>query len=216
MAGMSIKDIQRRRWPEWIKRFVLVVVSACLAFLSAELLVRYMVPDWPFGNPPYIADYLSARDAPLRWKYSSRAGRNSLGLRNREVTAKKPGTLRILFVGDSLVWSGETSSGDLYTSVLERRLNGRSVNKMHFEVINAGVPGYTTYQELEFLKIYGLDMEPDLVVLGFVFNDVYYKYFHRPNRKGYLALSQRRIFIISTPILFPGSFWPEATWRMKL
>jgi hypothetical protein len=141
MAGLSIKDIQRRRWPEWIKRFVLVVVSACLAFLSAELLVRYMVPDWPFGNPPYIADYLSARDAPLRWKYSSRAGRNSLGLRNREVTAKKPGTLRILFVGDSLVSSGETSSGDLYTSVLERRLNGRSVNKMHFEVINAGVPG---------------------------------------------------------------------------
>jgi hypothetical protein len=39
-------------------------------------------------------------------------------------------------------------------------------------VINAGMPGYTTYQELEFLKLYGLEMEPDLVVLGFVFNDV--------------------------------------------
>jgi hypothetical protein len=30
------------------------------------------------------------------------------------------------------------------------------------EVINAGIPGYTTYQELEFLKVYGLDMKPDL------------------------------------------------------
>ena len=32
------------------------------------------------------------------------------------------------------------------------------------------------YQEFEFLKIYGLDMEPDVVVLGYVFNDVYHKY----------------------------------------
>jgi hypothetical protein len=43
-------------------------------------------------------------------------------------------------------------------------------------MINAGIPGYTTYQEFEFLKIYGLDMEPDVVVLGLVFNDGYDKY----------------------------------------
>ena len=41
------------------------------------------------------------------------------------------------------------------------------------------MPGYSTYQELEFLKIYGLDMRPDLVILGFVFNDLYYPYLHR-------------------------------------
>jgi lysophospholipase L1-like esterase len=110
-----------------------------------------------------------------------------LGLRNQEVAPKRPGTLRILFVGDSLVWSGETSSGDLYTKVLEQRLNARSMNKVHFDVINAGIPGYTTYQELEFLKIYGLDMEPDLVVLGFVFNDVYYKYLHKPTKEKVLG-----------------------------
>jgi lysophospholipase L1-like esterase len=92
--------------------------------------------------------------------------------------------LRILFIGDSLVWSGETSSGELYTKVLEQRLK-TSVNS--FEVINAGIPGYTTYQELEFLKIYGLDMEPDLVVLGFVFNDVYYKYLHKPTSQKILG-----------------------------
>ena len=94
----------------------------------------------------------------------------------------------MLFLGDSLIWSGETSSGELYTEVLERRLNARSPNRANsFEVINAGIPGYTTYQEFEFLKIYGLDMEPDLVVLGFVFNDVYYKYYHKPTRQKFLA-----------------------------
>jgi hypothetical protein len=173
--------------PEWIKKFALVGVSTCFAFLSAELFVRYMIPAWPFEPPLYIPDHLSARDAPLRWRFSSAGGLNSLGLRNREVAAKRPGTLRILFLGDSLVWSGETSSGALYTELLEQRLNARSVNKVHFEVINAGIPGYTTYQELEFLKLYGLNMEPDIVGLGFVFNDVYYKYYHKPTKEKVLA-----------------------------
>jgi lysophospholipase L1-like esterase len=184
---MSIKDTQQGAGPEWIKKFALAGVSVVLFFLSAELLVRYMIPAWPFESPLYIPDYLSARDTPLRWRFSSAGGRNSLGLRNQEVAPKRPGTLRILFVGDSLVWSGETSSGDLYTKVLEQRLNARSMNKVHFDVINAGIPGYTTYQELEFLKIYGLDMEPDLVVLGFVFNDVYYKYLHKPTKEKVLG-----------------------------
>ena len=67
---------------------------------------------------------------------------------------KPPGTTRLLFLGDSLIWSGDTSSGELYTEVLERRLNARALNSpLAFEVINAGIPGYTTYQELEFLKM---------------------------------------------------------------
>ena len=69
---------------------------------------------------------------------------------------------------------------------------------MSIEVINAGIPGYTTYQELEFLKIYGLQMEPDLVVLGFVFNDLYYKHLCRPKEDQLLAfdpLSARYRFI---------------------
>jgi hypothetical protein len=69
----------------------------------------------------------------------------------------------------------------LYTSVIEknlRRAEGGGAGDI--EVINAGIPGFTTYQELEFLKLYGISMEPDLLVLGFVFNDVYYKYLHRP------------------------------------
>jgi len=156
-------------------------------FLSGELFVRYMIPAWPFEAPLYFPDYLTARDASLRWRFSSGDGRNSLGLRNREVAAKKPGSLRILFLGDSLVWSGESTSGALYTEILEQRLNARPMREAHFEVINAGVPGYTTYQELEFLKLYGLDMEPDVVVLGFVFNDVYYKYYHKPTKDNVLA-----------------------------
>lgn len=54
-------------------------------------------------------------------------------------------------------------------------------------MINAGIPGYTTYQELEFLNLYSLDMQPDVVVLGFVFKDVYYRYLHKPTRDNILG-----------------------------
>jgi len=85
-------------------------------------------------------------------------------LLNREVGPKEPGSYRILFLGDSLIAMGDTSSGELFTQVLERGLDARSADPPNsVEVINAGVPGYTTYQELEFLKIHGLDMRPDMV-----------------------------------------------------
>jgi lysophospholipase L1-like esterase len=190
---------------EMVKKLALLGFSICFMLLLGELLIRYLIPAWPFATAYYAPDYLTARDKPLRWRFSASDGRNSLGLRNREVGLKQTGTSRILFLGDSLIWSGETSSGELYTEVLERRLNARSLkNPNSFEVINAGIPGYTTYQEFEFLKIYGLDMEPDLVILGFVFNDVYYKYLHRPTSQQLLGREPAAHLFHFNPDAFPG------------
>ncbi len=164
-----------------------------------------MIKDWPFKTTLYLPNYLTARDQPLRWRFSTSDGRNSLGLQNREVDLKKNGIYRILFLGDSLIWSGETSSGKLYTEVLEHILNTHSLNRpTSYEVINAGIPGYTTYQELEFLKIYGLDMDPDLVILGFVFNDVYYKYLHKPTKDKLLGKEPANHLHYFNTNSFPG------------
>ena len=179
--------------------------------LSGELLIRYIIPAWPFEPALYVPEYLTARDEPLRWRFSPSNGRNSLGLRNREVGPKKAGTSRILFLGDSLIWSGETSSGELYTQVLEHRLNARSTRRAGaVEVLNAGIPGYTTYQEFEFLKLYGLDMDPDLVILGFVFNDVYYKYLHRPNSQKFLGREPAAHLYHFNPDSFPGNLFARS------
>jgi lysophospholipase L1-like esterase len=165
------------------KNFVLLFISLVCAFILGEVAARYIIKAWPFETPKIIIPYLKDKDVNLRWRYPAWKGLNSLGLKNREIGTKPGHRFRILYLGDSLVWSGETSSGELYTQIIERTLNkdfGRG--KGDFEVINAGVPGFTTYQELEFLKEYGLDMQPDLVVLGFVFNDVYYKYLSKPEK----------------------------------
>ena len=141
------------------------------AFLSAELFISL----YDTG--------LAIRASAIYPRSSQRARRtSSMKLQDpqedsirwaREVAAKRPGYLRILFLGDSLIWSGEEEP--FIQIFLEQRLNARSVNKVQYHM-----PGYTTYQELEFLKLYGLNMEPDFVVLGFVFNNVSYKYMHKP------------------------------------
>ena len=196
---------------EMAKKLALLGLSLCFMLLAGELLIRYLIPAWPFEPVLYIPEYLSARDLPLRWRYSSAGGRNSLGLRNREVGPKPPGITRILFLGDSLIWSGETSAGALYTEVLEHWLNAHALHGPRaFEVINAGIPGYTTYQELEFLKIYGLDMAPDLVILGFVFNDVYYKYYHKLTRQMILSRDPAAHLFHFNPDVFPGIFFARS------
>jgi len=126
---------------------------------------------------------MTLKDKTLRWRPEPyKAGRNSLGLRNREIVEKGK-QFRILFLEDSLVQMGEASSGKLYMVVVEENLNKlRNDTQREIEIINAGILGYTTYQELEFLKIYGLHMKPDMVILCFVFNDVYYKYLHNLKR----------------------------------
>ena len=184
--------------------------------MIGEIIIRFNVAAWPFQPEPKEIPYLTAKDINLRWRFSQKGGEkilwlrtNSLGLRNREIVRKKEDVFRILFLGDSLVWLGDTSSGKLYTEVVEENLNNLLDDK-NIEVVNAGIPGYTTYQELEFLNVYGLDMQPDLVILGFVFNDVY-KYLHRTTEEKILAhepeVSLHRFNVHIFPgILFRNSY----------
>ena len=47
-------------------------------------------------------------------------------------------------------------------------------------------------------------MEPDLVVLGFVFNDVYYKYLHKPHSQKFLGREPSAHLHHFNPDSFPG------------
>ena len=188
MKNLSKQSFARKSLINTALKIFLLLTSLTCSFVLCESVFRYKIKAYPFEQKIKTFPHLSSKDDNLRWRYPPGERTNSLGLRNREITKKEAHHSRILFLGDSLIWSGETSSGELYTQVVERNLNDEpSLAGKQIEIINAGIPGYTTYQELEFLKIYGLDMEPDLVVLGFVFNDLYYKYLHKPVEGNFLG-----------------------------
>lgn len=63
---------------------------------------------------------------------------------------------------------------DTYSRQLETLLNERSQTGMHYEVINAGVPGWRPESEWAYLQAEGIKYEPDMIVLDLtVANDIY-------------------------------------------
>ena len=144
-----------------------------------ELVSRVVVPT---SMPqPLAADeqeeWVTEREfhPQLFWRLTPRNDRdgkvvvNTLGLRGPLPGEKAPGEFRILSLGESTTAAMRLPLKQTYTSILEAELGtleGRSV-----KTINAGTGGYTLAQGVTFFKLHGLDLEPDLVLTYFGYND---------------------------------------------
>jgi hypothetical protein len=97
---------------------------------------------------------------------------NAHAMRDAPVSAEKPEeTFRIAVLGDSYAEALQVDLPETFCKVLETRLNQNlwlPPGKQHVEVLNFGVSGYGTAQELEMLRHYAWDFSPDLVVLAFL------------------------------------------------
>ena len=91
---------------------------------------------------------------------------NRHGLRGPEVEYAKPaGTYRILNLGDSVAMGWGVAESASYGRQLEAALNAAAGAGRHYEVINAGVPGWDPQNELAYLQDEGLKYQPDLILL---------------------------------------------------
>jgi lysophospholipase L1-like esterase len=98
---------------------------------------------------------------------------NALGYRDREHSFEKPpGTFRILGLGDSFTYGAGAAADATFLARLERALNERPGGHPRVEVVNAGIPSFFPEAERLLLEHEGLRFAPDLVVVGFVPNDV--------------------------------------------
>lgn len=90
---------------------------------------------------------------------------NQFGFNDRDYPLQKtPGIFRVLVVGDSFGWAGGREGN--YTALLETMFERRD-GSHKIDIINTGYPSTHTGEELAMLKKYGLQYNPDLVVLGF-------------------------------------------------
>ena len=95
---------------------------------------------------------------------------NSLGFRGREIAVRKtPGTLRIAAVGDSMTDGFFVDDEHTYPFVLQDLLQARG---HAVEVLNAARGGGSIGKELAIVREVVLPLDPDLVVLTFVSNDL--------------------------------------------
>lgn len=99
---------------------------------------------------------------------------NAHGLRGPERSlGKTPGTRRVLLLGDSFLEGYTVEEEALLSTVLEERLAAADPEG-HYEVINGGTAGYSTDQELLFFDHIGAGYRPDVTVLLFYVNDVWF------------------------------------------
>jgi lysophospholipase L1-like esterase len=113
-----------------------------------------------------------------------RSGVNSLSVRHGEIVVPKPQNLyRVIYLGDSIPYDDPG-----FVSYTREMLSTEG----SLEVINAGVPGYTTYQELAFFKNYLLQTEPDLVLLTYCLNDNH-TFLHRFDQNARMLLTAEAI-----------------------
>ncbi len=154
---------------------VLMLASVAAAAGFLEIALRVLPID--VASFHSIAGF-TVYDPVLGWKlapsrvlrfrgahFSVRVEHNAEGLRDQHYDyARLPGRRRILVLGDSVVWCWGVEHADCFTERLERALGDT-------DVINAGVPGYSTAQELLFYEREGRRYRPDVVVLVVAPND---------------------------------------------
>lgn len=97
---------------------------------------------------------------------------NHLGFRGGPISAEKPeGVYRIVAVGGSTTYSVHTKNDrDSFPQRLGDHLHSNGFSDV--EVINAGVPGYTSYHNFMNIAFRVLPLDPDLIILYQGFNDI--------------------------------------------
>ena len=97
---------------------------------------------------------------------------NGRGMVGPDVSDRKaPGEFRVVVLGDSYTVGGQVPYEQTFPAVLEQRL--RAAGHANVRVINAGVGGYTTFNERGLLARHLSWLQPDLVVVAaFLGNDV--------------------------------------------
>jgi lysophospholipase L1-like esterase len=117
---------------------------------------------------PYLVYY------PTPNYIKGQTSHNSLGYRNDEISLEKPGNVyRIVALGGSSTYDVRIEDNQkTFTAQLEKLLK-EQYGYENVEVINAGVPGYNSWEILVNLEFRVLDLDPDLVIIYEGTNDVH-------------------------------------------
>ncbi len=197
------------------KKLLVAGGSLALSFAAAEIVVRAK-----YGAP--LAERLPILEiqanryrgwemvpGKAHYTYEHRVEVNSLGLRGAELADKAPGEVRVLALGDSLVYGQGVGDDETLPFLLERELDARAPEGTDFTVVNGGLRAYDTRQEMGLLDELGETIAPDIVILFWFKNDVDERdiegTFERLSKSGPIAFDLGR----------PATGWTAWKWRAK-
>ncbi len=162
------------------KQLAFSLVPALVLLGMAEIAVRLTGAATHCTNPRFET-LLWACDPILFFKLNpkvvmNKRPLNEAGFRSREFVPKTPSTVRVLALGDSCTF-GIRAVGDDIVSIREpypqrlERLVAARVGPGRVEVLNAGVPGYSSFQGVMLLRTKLRGLHPDVITVRFGWND---------------------------------------------
>lgn len=154
----------------------LLLFSTAFALLVSEVALRLLGYEPLYVSPE--RDQFWKHDDLLGWahqpgqmgwfateQFQTKVRINENGLRDRSHSyERQDDTQRILVLGDSFAWGYGVEESERFSQLLEKDLG--------VEVINAGVSGYSTDQELLWYENEGVKYDTDLVLLIVTGNDI--------------------------------------------
>ena len=159
-----------------LKRLFFALVPALLLFGATEMVLRVM--GWPEvtqafeHNEPFWVVDPDLKDHPMphnEENTSFAVSTNSDGLRaSIEVTDSKK-TLRIMTLGCSTTFGWGVADSETYPARLQHYLKEAGYGNV--EVVNAGQPGYTSFQGDWLWDALLDDYQPDVVLVGYIVQD---------------------------------------------
>lgn len=177
-----------------IRKLAFSLMTLVLLVLMAEGFCIIVKPDeWlfrdPYGGETVSMFRMLRYDAAVGW--TGRPGAkvmhlderlNRHGLRGADFPEEKqPGVVRIVAMGDSASFGVQMAdvTRDLplivldgaFPLLLKEKLGPYALPNRHYEVINAGVIGYSTLQGLRYLRREVLRWNPDVLLIRYGFND---------------------------------------------
>ena len=160
----------------FLSRLTLVFFGLLIGAIIAEAALRlagYSYPGFYMPDNSRGHALIPNREGWYRKEGEAWVKINSAGLRDREHSKTKPeNTIRIAVLGDSYAEALQVSLEQAFWVVMEQKL--RSCNAFpgkQIEVLNFGVSGYGTAQELLTLREKVWDYSPDIVLVTVTTNN---------------------------------------------
>ncbi len=164
------------RKKKFLVKFLLLFISLVIGLTITEVFLRVINYSFPtFYSADEFRGYVLTPkiEGWYRKEGESYVRISSAGLRDIEHSkTKPPNTLRIAIVGDSYAEALQVPLESAFWKLAENRLQQCSATGgRNVEMINFGVSGYGTAQELITLQRQVWDYEPDVVLLAFTTNN---------------------------------------------
>lgn len=169
------KKYHERRPLPWWKKTLFTITILLILLIVLELLFRCFPSELNTENKPIgPGDLLQfSSNSRIGWELQPdrpHHGHNAAGFRGPQRDEIKPKeTWRIAVLGDSITYGLGVDYNRTYSAELERLLRERGES---VEVLNFGVPGFNSNQELAILNDRVWNYDPDMVIMTFSTDDV--------------------------------------------